>query len=267
MSLGTKTNHVVLNISILFTPQIPKFLKANFTYQGRVPAEQVWMNDMDGQTHSLTWTEEEIESRRAGFRAGARSGLYGKEVYEDIMKHLDTEMVVEGQHVLVIGSQVGCRQPVLIAGHLYSFRLLLFFFQKPWIEALLLEYGAKHVTTVDYVEIKSTHPQVTTITPQQMSEKYLDGTLTSFDSIVTFSSLEHSGLGRYGDDLNPFGDLIAMAKAWCVIKDGGKALVGVPSGTKLIQMLICSVLIIRNTYQIRNVIRIFHNLSASKVVE
>ncbi len=30
--------------------------------------------------------------------------------------------------------------------------------------------------------------------------------------MVSFSSLEHSGLGRYGDQLNPHGDLIAMAR-------------------------------------------------------
>ena len=35
---------------------------------------------------------------------------------------------------------------------------------------------------------------------------------------------------RYGDMLNPWGDLITMARAWCLVKPGGKALVGVPSG-------------------------------------
>lgn len=32
----------------------------------------------------------------------------------------------------------------------------------------------------------------------------------SFDAIVSFSGLEHDGLGRYGDPLNPYGDLSAM---------------------------------------------------------
>ena len=39
---------------------------------------------------------------------------------------------------------------------------------------------------------------------------------------------------RYGDMLNPWGDLIAMARAWCLVKPGGKALVGVPSGPDMI---------------------------------
>ena len=38
--------------------------------------------------------------------------------------------------------------------------------------------------------------------------------------MVTFSSIEHSGLGRYGDSLNPWGDLITMAQSWCLLKPG-----------------------------------------------
>ena len=30
--------------------------------------------------------------------------------------------------------------------------------------------------------------------------------------------------------LNPWGDLITMARAWCLVKPGGLALVGVPTG-------------------------------------
>ena len=55
-----------------------------------------------------------------------------------------------------------------------------------------------------------------------------------FDGVVTFSSLEHSGLGRYGDQLNPWGDLIAMSKAWCLTKPGGRMLIGVPTGPDLV---------------------------------
>ena len=34
---------------------------------------------------------------------------------------------------------------------------------------------------------------------------------------------------RYGDAINPWADLITMAKAWCIVKKGGLSLVGVPS--------------------------------------
>jgi hypothetical protein len=33
--------------------------------------------------------------------------------------------------------------------------------------------------------------------------------------------VEHSGLGRFGYALNPWGDIIVIAKAWCVTKVNG----------------------------------------------
>lgn len=52
----------------------------------------------------------------------------------------------------------------------------------------------------------------------------------AFDFIVTFSSLEHSGLGRYGDPLDPFGDIKEMRKLRCLLKPGGLFFLGVPTG-------------------------------------
>ena len=69
--------------------------------------------------------------------------------------------------------------------------------QTPWIEVLLLESGAAHVTSLDYVDIKSGHAKITTIGLKELRSKYLDGTLPKFDVMVSISSLEHSGLGRY----------------------------------------------------------------------
>ena len=67
--------------------------------------------------------------------------------------------------------------------------------QSPWIETILLNKGAKHITTFDYVKIQSDHLQVDTITPDELADRYLNQNLR-FDVMVTFSSLEHSGLGR-----------------------------------------------------------------------
>ena len=78
---------------------------------------------------------------------------------------------MKDKHVLVIGSQV------------------------PWIEMILLKKGARNVTTFDYVKMKSEHPQVEVLTPAELLEKFLNEQV-SYDAMVTFSSLEHSGLGR-----------------------------------------------------------------------
>ena len=70
----------------------------------------------------------------------------------------------------------------------------------PWIEAVLLEKGANHVTTLDYGAIENHHPNLTIINPDQLRKLYLNGAFgvdnQRFDAVVTFSSLEHSGLGR-----------------------------------------------------------------------
>ncbi len=82
-------------------------------------------------------------------------------------------MNITGKHVLVVGSQ------------------------SPWLEAIILEVGAAKITTLDYAQMKSEHPQIDIVTPLEIREGYLDGTFKeAFDVVVSFSSLEHSGLGR-----------------------------------------------------------------------
>ena len=102
---------------------------------------------------------------------------------------------------------------------------------QPWVESILLAEGASKVTTLDYNQIDIEHPQIRTLVPYEMTHLVNSGQI-SFDGMVTFSSLEHSGLGRYGDELNPWGDLVAMARAWCVLTPGARALVGVPAAGK-----------------------------------
>ena len=102
--------------------------------------------------------------------------------------------------------------------------------------------------------------QLFPITPDKFKSAYLSGALPQFDAMATFSSIEHSGLGRYrqsfsylinksrslrslalencylcfnyryGDGLHPWGDLVAMARVHCVLKEGGQVMVGVPIG-------------------------------------
>ena len=102
--------------------------------------------------------------------------------------------------------------------------------EQPWVEALCLEAGAASVTTLEYGAITSEHPQIKTVTPTEINEQFRRGGLNEFDIAVTYSSLEHSGLGRYGDAISPWGDVIWMAKLSCIVKKGGRIVVGVQSG-------------------------------------
>ena len=110
-------------------------------------------------------------------------------------------------------------------------RVLVVGSERPWVEAVCLKLGAAHVTTLEYGQIDNAHPQITTLTPGEFRELYRTGKLEPFDVVVSFSSLEHPGLGRYGDSLNPWGDILALARAKCVTKPGGYLALGVPTGS------------------------------------
>ena len=53
---------------------------------------------------------------------------------------------------------------------------------------------------------------------------------TWYDIIVSFSSLEHTGLGRYGDPLDPDGDITAASHVHAAVKLGGLFVFGAPVG-------------------------------------
>ena len=131
----------------------------------------------------------------------------------------------------------------------------------PWAEAMLVNLGAS-VTTIEYTNIKIQHERVTTITPYLMAEHFINGQAAPFDTAVTYSSLEHSGLGRYGDPLSPFGDLEASAQVWCMVKPGGHFILAVPVSKDRQN---CSV--VWNAHRIYGTVRLQHLTANWRVLE
>ncbi|CAD7970908.1 unnamed protein product [Amoebophrya sp. A120] len=141
-----------------------------------------------------------------------------------LLFHKLLELDLRGKKVLVIGTQ------------------------SPVLEGMCVALGAKEVVTLEYAYLVLQHPNMRSYVPDEflrfvVSEISLDknqqedvGNITSissedskkFDLVVSDSSIEHSGLGRYGDAVNPYGDLITMAKAYCIVKDNGHFLLGMP---------------------------------------
>jgi len=111
---------------------------------------------------------------------------------------------IKGKHVAVIGTQV------------------------PWAEAVLLNLGADRVTTLEYRKLVIEYPRVDVITPFKFAEKFLNRTADTFDAAFSYSSIEHTGLGRYGDPLMPYGDMEAVAQIWCATKPGGYLFLALP---------------------------------------
>ena len=56
------------------------------------------------------------------------------------------------------------------------------------------------------------------------------GPVQKYDAVVSFSSIEHSGLGRYGDTIDPDGDLNSMAFFLNILKPDGLLFLAVPLG-------------------------------------
>lgn len=58
----------------------------------------------------------------------------------------------------------------------------------------------------------------------------MDTNKTHFEAVISLSSFDHDGLGRYGDPINPDGDLEAMKTVRSVLNEQGLLFLTVPIG-------------------------------------
>lgn len=192
---------------------IPVSLLGNFTLDGVIPVTKRYFNQkyLATNANTSTWTHELVSSWTKLASEGRLEGNYGPAETNHLRNALKHAPGIRAGRVLVIGSE------------------------NPWVEACVLEAGASSVVTLEYGKITSLHPRLATMTPSEFKKAYLCSKLGLFDAIVTFSSVEHSGLGRYGDALNPWGDVLEIARANCVCKPGGSLVVAVMSGSDDLQ--------------------------------
>ncbi|CAD7973601.1 unnamed protein product [Amoebophrya sp. A120] len=188
---------------------IPQLLKWDYTLGGKVPIKSAYFSQVKFNTKRdtpKTWTKEMLQESAEKCRTGRLSGTYGVQPSTKMFEAFAAAPGTKNGTVLVIGSET------------------------PWVEACALGAGAKQVITLEYGVIHSEHPNVKTMLPGEFLEAWKTGALPKFDVVSSFSSLEHSGLGRYGDALNPWGDVLQVARSWCVTRDGGNLVVGLPAG-------------------------------------
>lgn len=95
-------------------------------------------------------------------------------------------------------------------------------------ESICIAYGGLP-TTIEYRKITNEHPDVKTITVDEYERNPI-----VFDSAFSISSFEHSGLGRYGDPLDPNGDILSMQNTKKMIKKDGLLFLAVPIGADII---------------------------------
>ena len=120
----------------------------------------------------LAWTIEGLEWHRRLLEEDQLTGSYGKGVVYRMQKILRKYIIPKNKNILVIGST------------------------RPWIEAILLYEGARNITTLEYNPYPTNHQSIRTISPGDFARLVNQSEAPLFDAMVTFSSLEHSGLGR-----------------------------------------------------------------------
>jgi len=191
---------------------VPDALLDAFTMGGRAAVSNRYFNQRysGGQALLPHWSASDLDARIASTSL------------EEAMKDIYSYGMAEVRYVELA---IARHAKIFIQGRVG----VVWGSELPWVEVLLARHGAKQVVTVEYGRIDvDEHPVISATTPSQLAAMMLTRP-RAFDFAVTFSSLEHSGLGRYGDSLNPYGDIEAMVQTWCLLRPGGLFILGVPA--------------------------------------
>jgi hypothetical protein len=178
---------------------IPKDLYPSYTLMNQIQVRYAYYNDAYSSDAPLFYRKDQIDQMIGQVKRG-ECAYYG---YTDLWLYavLDKyKEFVEGKSVAVIGSNV------------------------PWYESVVLAYQG-NPTTIEYNKIVSDDSRLTLLTVNEY-----DQNPEQYDVILSISSIEHDGLGRYGDPIDPFGDFKAMERMKKMLTTGGLLFLAVPVG-------------------------------------
>ena len=183
---------------------IPPHLHEGFTVNNQIKVVDWYFNDVNGIPNPQRfWSPAHINSLIQKVKRGESVGYVNTTtwLYDALAKH-----PVDDKSVVIIGSE------------------------QPTYECVAIAHGGKPVT-IEYKKIECSHPQIKAYTVEEYEK---EGKGIQYDASFSISSLEHDGLGRYGDPLNPTADLEAMAKLKTMVKPGGLLYLGVPVGSDVL---------------------------------
>jgi hypothetical protein len=116
-------------------------------------------------------------------------------------------------------------------------RILVVGSMQPWHESMLVGLCPNARThSVDYNRLSFAHERMRTDTVVDWTRALLDESSRQdalhapYDSALAVFSIEHDGLGRYGDPIDADADLAAMRRLRCVLKPGGLLFLAVAVG-------------------------------------
>ena len=189
----------------------PRWADLNATIQSGFTRCGKYANDTDlfvddsgnGEGTAYGYSREDVDALVERAQAVVARRAYGSKNDAYFLEAL-TGHVANGSSVLVVGSA------------------------EPWHEAICLALGAARVTTVDYGMRTYEHPQLDQVNASFWDQ--LDDGNLNYDVVVSASSLDHDGLGRYGDPIAPDGDLLTMRLLLRALAPGAKVILSVPVG-------------------------------------
>ncbi len=128
-------------------------------------------------------------------------------------------------------------QMAILRPYLQGRKVLIVGSQSYWLELFCAIAGASDITTVEYREIEWTSPpggpaRLRTLTWDAYLAD-LGQHMAAYDLVLSYSSIEHSGLGRYGDQVMPLGDLLTFLLMSKSMKPSGMSASAVPVGQDL----------------------------------
>jgi len=90
-----------------------------------------------------------------------------------------------------------------------------------------LACGIEKCTVFEVRDVEVSHPQIEVRIQDLSNEADLK---PEFDLVTCLSTIEHVGLGRYGDRLDPWGDIKLAHNIRKLVRPGGLVLISFPAG-------------------------------------
>lgn len=178
-------------------PFVPHKLLSQYTMNGKMKVKHWYRNDTYTSSKPRIYKKEKIDSLIRQINS-KKIFYYGKTdlwLYQALEK-----FPIKDKETAIIGSS------------------------KPIYESICIFFGGRP-TTIEYNKIISKDSRLKTLTVDEYNRSPI-----RFDAAFSISSFEHDGLGRYGDPLNPDGDILAMSKMKSILKPGGIFFLSVPVG-------------------------------------
>lgn len=177
---------------------IPSKYLSRFNLESKIPIVYSYRDDSYSSSKPRFYSKKDIEDNITKVKKRVVN-YYGKTdtwLYEALKKY-----PIKDKEVAIIGSVI------------------------PWYESIVIAFGGRP-TTIEYNAISTDDSRLNVLTADQLKKHP-----KKFDVILSISSIEHDGLGRYGDPINPDGDLEFMSKARNeLLKDSGYLILAMPVG-------------------------------------